>query len=95
MRRHTRRAIRAALTAGQALAAAACGLLGLLRYAAKTGLTLLISYVKEDGTESNRPITPEKVWLSKAGDWCLRAACLLRGEHRTFRIGRITTLETA
>ncbi|MGY5127389.1 WYL domain-containing protein [Streptomyces nigrescens] len=93
--RHTRSATRAALTTSHALAAAACGLLGLLRYAAKAGLTVLIGYTKEDGTESVRPIAPEKVWRSQAGYWCLRAACLLRGEHRTFRVGRITNLETA
>lgn len=93
--RHTRRATRAALNTGHVLAAAACGLLGLLRYAAKAGLTVLIGYVKEGGTQSVRPITPEKVWLSKAGYWVVRAACALRGEHRTFRVGRITNLETA
>uniref|UniRef100_UPI0030E03DA0 WYL domain-containing protein n=1 Tax=Streptomyces tubercidicus TaxID=47759 RepID=UPI0030E03DA0 len=93
--RHTRRATRAALATGKALAAAACGLLGLLRYATEAGLTVLIGYIKEDSTQSVRPITPEKVWLSKAGYWCLRGACLLRGEHRTFRVGRITNLETA
>lgn len=88
--RPTRRAIHAALTTSRTLAAAARGTRGLLHHAADTGRTVLISYVKEDGTESTRPITPEKIWLSKAGEWCLRAACLLRGEHRTFRIGRIT-----
>ncbi|MEW9521827.1 WYL domain-containing protein [Streptomyces tubercidicus] len=93
--RHTRRAIHAALTTTRALAAAACGLVELLRYASETGRTVLIGYVKDDGTASVRPIAPEKVWRSKAGHWCLRAACLLRGEHRTFRIGRITALETA
>ncbi|MFE1767294.1 WYL domain-containing protein [Streptomyces angustmyceticus] len=93
--RHTRRAIHAALTTSRTLAAAATGTLGLVRHAAENGLALLISYVKEDGTPSVRPITPEKVWRSKAGDWCLRAACALRGEHRTFRIGRITVLEIA
>ena len=93
--RHTRRTTRAALVAGHYLAAAACGRLGLLRYAAKAGLTVRIGYVKEDGAASVRAIAPEKVWLSKAGYWCLRAACLLRGESRTFRVGRITDLETA
>jgi len=93
--RHTRHAIRAAHATGHALVAAACGLVGLLRYAAEAGLTVLISYMKEDGTESTRDVAPQKVWRSKAGDWCLRAACLLRGEHRTFRVGRITALETA
>lgn len=93
--RHTRRAIRAALTTSRALAAAAQGTLGLLRYATEAGLTVRISYVKDDGTASLRPVAPEKVWLSKAGDWCLRGLCALRGEHRTFRIGRITACTTA
>ena len=93
--RHTRRAIRAALTTTRALAAAACGLLELLRYATETGSTVRIAYVKDDGTPSTRTIAPQKVWRSKAGHWCLRAACLLRGEDRTFRVGRITALETA
>jgi len=93
--RHTRRTLRAAHAAGHALAAAACGLLGLLRYATKAGLTVLISYVKDDGTPSTRTITPERVWRSKAGHLCVRALCALRGEHRTFRVARITALETA
>lgn len=88
--RHTRRAIHAALSTSRALAAAACGYLGLLRYAIEAGLTVRIGYVKEDGTPSVRDAKPEHVWLSRGGHWCLRAACLLRGEHRTFRIGRIT-----
>ncbi|MFF9787228.1 WYL domain-containing protein [Streptomyces nigrescens] len=93
--RHTRRAIRAALTAGRALAAAACGIVELLRYAAETGRNVLMGYVKEDGTQSVRTVAPQKVWRSKAGHWCLRAACLLRGEDRTFRLDRVTALETA
>lgn len=93
--RHTCRTIHAALTTSHALAAAARGTLSLLRYATDAGLTLLIAYTKEDGTPSVRTIAPEKVWLSKAGDWCLRALCALRGEHRTFRVSRITALETA
>ncbi|MGW7636061.1 WYL domain-containing protein [Streptomyces decoyicus] len=93
--RHTRRATRAALNTGHALAAAACGLLGLLRYAAKARLTVRIGYVKEDGTESIRRIAPERVWRSEAGHLCLRALCALRGDTRTFRVARITTWETA
>ncbi|MER6844878.1 WYL domain-containing protein [Streptomyces platensis] len=93
--RHTRHAIQAALTTTRALAAAACGLPELLRYAAETGLTVLIGYTKDDGAASVRTIAPQKVWRSKAGHWCLRAACLLRGEDRTFRVARITSLETA
>ncbi|MEU8682959.1 WYL domain-containing protein [Streptomyces sp. NPDC048611] len=93
--RPTRRTIHAALTAGNAITAAACGLLSLLRYATEAGHTLRIAYTKDDGTTSDRPITPERVWLSQAGHWCVRAACLLRGEHRTFRVARITALETA
>lgn len=93
--RHTRRATRAALTTTRALAAAACGLIGLLRYAAEAGRTVRIGYVKEDGTASVRDIRPEQVDHNKAGDLYVRATCLLRGERRNFRLDRITALETA
>lgn len=99
MRNRSRRTITAALTAGHTLVAAAAGPLSLLRHqlthAANAGRTVRIGYVKENGTASTRTITPEKVWRSKAGDWCLRATCLLRGEHRTFHVARITAMETA
>jgi predicted DNA-binding transcriptional regulator YafY len=94
--RHTRRTIRAAYAAGQHLAAAACGLAGLLRYAAQTGRTVRIAYVKEDGTASVRDIRPEQVDRNKkTGDPYLRARCLLRGERRSFRLDRITALTEA
>ncbi|MFI1161335.1 WYL domain-containing protein [Streptomyces sioyaensis] len=93
--RHTRRATRAALNTGQTLAAAACGLLGLLRYAAQAGLTVRIGYVKEDGTASVRDIRPEQVRRSKAGDLYVRAHDFLRDAGRSFRLDRIATWETA
>lgn len=93
--RRTRTALHAARTAGYALVAAAGGTLSLLRYAAETGLTVLIAYVKDDGTPSIRDIAPKKVWRSRAGDWCVRAYDALRDAARTFRVDRITNLETA
>lgn len=93
--RTTRRTIRAALTTGRTLAAAARGPLSLLRHAIEAHLVMRIAYVKEDGTPSVRTITPDKVWRSKAGDWCVRAHDALRDAGRTFRVDRITTLETA
>ncbi|MFJ6608131.1 WYL domain-containing protein [Streptomyces lydicus] len=93
--RHTRRTIRAALTNTRALAAAACGRLDLLRYATETGRTVRITYVKEDGTASIRDIRPEQVRRSKAGDLYVRAHDFLRDAARSFRLDRITALETA
>lgn len=93
--RHTRRAIHAALTAGRVLAAAAQGTLGLLRYATEAGLTVRISYVKEDGTASVRDVRPELVRPSQAGNWYTTTRCLLRGERRSFRLDRITACTTA
>ncbi|MEW1754170.1 WYL domain-containing protein [Streptomyces angustmyceticus] len=93
--RHTRRAIRAAHATGHALVAAACGLVGLLRYAAETGRTVRIAYTKEDGTASIRDIRPEQVRRSKAGDLYVRAHDFLRDAARTFRLDRITALEAA
>lgn len=95
MRHTTRRAIHAALTTGRALAAAARGPRHLLTYAAETGRRVLISYMKENGESSTRTIAPAEVRQSKAGHWYVRAYDLLRGDKRSFRLDRITTLETA
>ncbi|MFI0156258.1 WYL domain-containing protein [Streptomyces lydicus] len=93
--RHTHRHIRAAHTAGHALAAAARGHLTHLRYTLTTTHRVQIAYRKENGETSVRIVEPDKVWRSTAGDWCLRAHDLLRDAARTFRLDRITALETA
>lgn len=99
MRHNTRRHIRTALHATQAIAHAALSHLHLIRYtltrAAQTGRTVRISYVAEDGTPTERDIAPERVWRSKAGHWCVRAYDHLRNAARSFRLDRITALETA
>jgi predicted DNA-binding transcriptional regulator YafY len=101
MRHTTRRALRAARTAGEALAAYGRGPLSYLAYllnrAAKTGRTVVIDYVKENGEASTRTIQPTgEVTRSKAGHLYIRAVDQFRGgADRTFRLARITHLETA
>lgn len=99
MRHNTRRAIRTALHATQAIAHAALSHLHLIRYtltrAAQQARTVRISYVAEDGTPTERDIDPEQVRRSKAGDWYVRAYDYLRDAARSFRLDRIATLETA
>ena len=91
--------IRAALTNG-ALAALALGTRPyyrhLLDHAAATAQAIRIGYTKENGETSTRLITPTaKVKRSKAGDYYVRAHDFLRDASRSFRIDRITALETA
>lgn len=90
--------IRAALTNG-ALAALALGTRPyyrhLLNAAARTAHAVRIGYTKEDGETSTRLITPAQVCRSKAGDYYVRAYDALRDASRSFRIDRITALETA
>ncbi|MFC9497672.1 WYL domain-containing protein [Streptomyces sp. NPDC056982] len=91
--------IRAALT-NSALAALALGTRPyyqhLLNAAASAAHTVRIGYTKENGEHSERLITPTaKVKQSLAGDYYVRAWDALRAAARTFRIDRITALETA
>ncbi|BCK73982.1 hypothetical protein Srufu_079350 (plasmid) [Streptomyces libani subsp. rufus] len=93
--RHTSRHIRAALTTGHAFAHTALGHLAHLRYTLTTTRRVQIAYRKENGETSVRVIEPETVKRSKAGDLYVRAHDLLRDASRTFRLDRITALETA
>ncbi|MFG2532806.1 WYL domain-containing protein [Streptomyces sp. NPDC048516] len=93
--RHTNRHIHAALTTSLSAAHATLGRLAHLRYTLTTTHRVQIAYRKENGETSVRIVEPDKVWRSKAGDWCLRAHDLLRDASRTFRLDRITALETA
>lgn len=93
--RHTHHHIRAALTASHAIAAAARGQLAHLRYTLTTSHRAQIAYRKENGETSIRIIEPQEVRRSKAGDLYVRAHDLLRDATRTFRLDRITNLETA
>lgn len=91
--------IRAALTNG-ALAALALGTRPyyqhLLNAAARAAHTVRIGYTNEKGEHSERLITPTtKVKRSEAGNWYVRAHDALRDASRSFRIDRITALETA
>jgi predicted DNA-binding transcriptional regulator YafY len=90
-----RRTIRAALTVSPALAAIVLGPRYALRAAVVHGWTVVITYRKEDGTESVRTVEPHKVWETKAGNWAVRAHDRIRGEDRTFRIDRITAYRLA
>lgn len=94
-----RRSIRAALTTGQALVTVIRGrrhsLLVALFRAIDTGAAVRIGYVKPDGTASERVIEPAKLWPSEAGDITVRAFDRSRGEDRTFRVDRITSLNAA
>ncbi|MFI0822294.1 WYL domain-containing protein [Streptomyces sp. NPDC021098] len=98
MRHHTRHAIRTALHTTQAIAHAALSHLHLIRYtltrAAQHGRTVRIQYVAEDAAATVRDIDPQDVRRSKAGDWYVRAHDHLRDASRSFRLDRITTLET-
>jgi predicted DNA-binding transcriptional regulator YafY len=97
--KHTgRRAHRYAASA--LLAAAALGTVALHRHildrAADTGHAVRIAYVKESGEPSVRLIHPERaVQRSKAGRLYVRAHDTLRDAARSFRLDRITALETA
>lgn len=90
--------IRAALT-NTALAALSLGTRAYYRHlldaAARTAGQVVIGYTKENGEHSERLIRPEEVRRSKAGDYYVRAHDALRDANRSFRIDRITTLETA
>ncbi|MFI8792601.1 WYL domain-containing protein [Streptomyces sp. NPDC055105] len=91
--------IRAAFT-NTALAALALGTRPYYQHqldtAARTAHAVRIGYTKENGEHSERLITPTaKVEQSKAGDYYVRAWDALRDAKRSFRIDRITTLETA
>lgn len=98
MKQHRTTLIRAALT-NTALAAYALGTRPYYRHlldqAAKAATTVRIAYTKEDGESSTRLIQPEEVRRSKAGHYYVRAHDTLRDAARSFRIDRITTLETA
>ncbi|MFI7096807.1 WYL domain-containing protein [Streptomyces lydicus] len=93
--RHTRRTIRAALTNTHALAAAACGRLGLLRFTLETARRVRIAYTNAAGESSVRDIEPRFVKPNKkTGRLYVHAYDNLRGESRNFTLDRIA-LEAA
>lgn len=98
--KHSRTTLTRAAHTHAALAAYALGThtyyRHLLNTAAHTARQVVISYVKENGETSTRLIQPtEQVRRSKAGAYYVRAHDALRDAARSFRIDRITTLETA
>jgi len=49
---------------------------------------LAMTYVDQDGEETEREIVVSSVYKAKRG-MCVNAFCYLRGEQRTFRVDRI------
>lgn len=94
-----RRTIRAALSAGQALVAAASRrsfqLLVTLFRAADQGAAVRIGYRKECGAISERVIEPGEPYPTEAGHIVFRGHDRLRGKSRTFRVDRIVSYQPA
>ena len=49
----------------------------------------LIYFAASSGQETERVVTPRSLWQAQAGQWLLTAQDHLRGDQRTFRVGRI------
>lgn len=57
-----------------------------------SGSTINISYIKNDGTYSNRRLSDIE-YSDEYGDSHIRAFCHMRNEYRTFKISRINSIE--
>jgi len=67
--------------------------LEVLRGALESGSDVQIVYFSaSSGQETERVVTPQALWQAQAGQWLLTAQDHLRGERRTFRVGRIREL---
>jgi predicted DNA-binding transcriptional regulator YafY len=69
--------------------------LDLITRAAAAGRPVEITYdCGKDGQVETRVIEIHEMWISKDGNWIVRAYCRLRDETRTFRVDRILAHRT-
>jgi len=55
----------------------------------------LIYFAASSGDETERVVSPQSLWQAQAGQWLLTAQDHVRGEKRTFRVGRMKEVAMA
>ncbi len=70
--------------------------LEILRGALDSGADVRIVYLAVSSSQqTERVVTPLSLWQAQAGHWLLTAQDHLRGERRTFRVGRMNDVVVA